>query len=341
MPTLKEEETARKQLVEMLNALNTIDPNSLARTEVLGQELSFKDGVPIFSRTLDLFKDLAACNLANVPKERLDQIQSLAKQALDGFQAIQSFSVSGVSNPAATRDSLIAQIRDQWNGYYVHITPEIAYSKGQSTDYGQLEREARGALSQMQAQLAEIKTEKEKGVVEIQGALEQVRRAAAEAGVAQHAIHFRNEAARYEKEARTWLIAGGLFAIVTVAFAVYGLGSDLAKLGDSVSTARIVQVIASRVVVLSVLTFGLAWAARNYSASRHNLVVNRHRQNALSTFETFAKAASDAQTKDAVLIQATQSIFCSQPSGFVKADAEVGGSQIVEVVRNMAGTKEP
>lgn len=340
MPTLEEEQQARKKLVEILGALKSIDPTTLARTDVLGQALSFQDGVPIFRRTIELFTDLSECNLENVPTERLQQFQGLAKQALDGFQNIQKFSVNNVSNPAQARDQLISQIRDQWNGYYQHITPEVAYSKGQSADYGQLEREARGALSQMKEQLTEIKTEKEKGIAEIQGALTQVRRAAAEVGVAQHAIHFSTEANRYGREAMTWLVAAALFAAGTVLFAVYGLGSDLAKLGETATTARIIQVIASRIVVLSVLTFGLAWTARNYSASRHNLVVNRHRQNALSTFETFVKAASDAQTKDAVLIQATQSIFCSQPSGFVKADAEVGGSQIVEVVRSMTGTKE-
>lgn len=340
MATLEEEQQSRKKLVETLGALKAIEPESLARTDVLGQELSFRDGISIFKRTLELFSDLSECNLDNVPQERLQQFQSLAQQALESFRQIQTFKVSNVSNPAATRDQLIAQIRDQWHGYYVHITPEIAFSKGQSTDYGQLEREARGALTQMREQLTEIRAEKEKGIAEIQGALEQVRRAAAEAGVAQHAIHFRNEATGYGKEARTWLVVGAIFALATVLFAIFGLGSDLAKLGDNVSTARVVQVIASRVVVLSVLTFGLGWAARNYSASRHNLVVNRHRQNALSTFETFVKAAGDPQTKDAVLIQATQSIFCSQPSGFVKADAEVGGSQIVEVVRNLAGAKE-
>jgi hypothetical protein len=331
---------ARKNLTEILGALKAIEPESLARTEVLGQDLSFKEGIPVFRRTISLFAELAECNLDNVPAERLGQLHSLAQQALHGFQEIQKFSVANASNPAATRNQLIAQVRDQWHAYYSHVTPEIAYSKGRGTDYSQLEREARGALSQMKDQLAEIRTEKDKGVAEIQGALEQVRRAAAEAGVAQHAIHFRNEASGYEKEARTWMVVGGLFAVATILFAVFGLGSDLAKLGETATTARVIQVIASRLVVLSVLTFGLAWAARNYSASRHNLVVNRHRQNALSTFETFVKAASDVQTKDAVLIQATQSIFCSQPSGFVKADAEAGGSQIVEVVRNMTGTKE-
>jgi hypothetical protein len=41
-------------------------------------------------------------------------------------------------------------------------------------------------------------------------------------------------------------------------------------------------------------------------------VVDQHRQNALSTFETFMKAASDEQMKNAVLLQATQAILTPQ-----------------------------
>lgn len=341
MATPEQEQEARKKLTEVLGGLKTIDADSLARTDVLGKDLSFKDGVPTFKRTLALFAELSECNLDNTPAESLNQLTQLAQQAWNGFQAIQTFSVAQyASNPVAQRDQLVAQIRDQWHAYYTHIAPHIAYSKGRSTDYAALEREARGTLSLMKDLVTTLTTEKDKGVAEIQGALSKVRQAAAEAGVAQHAIHFSQESTRFAREARMWLIAAALLAALTIAYALFGLGSDLSKLGDTATTARVVQVLASRIVVLSVLTFGLVWTARNYSASRHNLVINRHRQNALSTFETFVKAAGDAQTKDAVLIQATQSIFCSQPSGFVRSDSEGGSNQIVEIVRNLAGSKE-
>jgi hypothetical protein len=80
---------------------------------------------------------------------------------------------------------------------------------------------------------------------------------------------------------------------------------------------------------------------RNYAASRHNLVVNRHRQNALSSFETFVKGAGDQQTKDAVLLQATQSIFVPQDSGFIRGESTPQpGSQIIEILRGIGGGKQ-
>jgi hypothetical protein len=60
--------------------------------------------------------------------------------------------------------------------------------------------------------------------------------------------------------------------------------------------------------------------------------------NALRTFETFARAANDDTTKNAVLIQATQCIFTPQQTGYVTQESDSSGfSQVVEVVRGIAG----
>ena len=70
---------------------------------------------------------------------------------------------------------------------------------------------------------------------------------------------------------------------------------------------------------------------------QHNFVVNQHRQNALTSFETFAKAANDDQTKSAVLLQATNCIFSPQASGYADSAVEAPGSpRIMEIIRNMA-----
>ena len=78
-----------------------------------------------------------------------------------------------------------------------------------------------------------------------------------------------------------------------------------------------------------------------YRAHRHNFVINRHRLNALSTFEAFAKATDDQQIKNAVLLQATQCIFGPQPTGYISGESESEGyPQILEIVRGMgAGEK--
>ena len=342
MATPEQEEEQRGPLQEFLEKLNQIDPESLVRTDVLGEELSFEAGLPVFQRTLGLFKDLSECNLDNAPYEVLTSLNKLVKQAFSQFEQIQNFSVQQhPENPASHRDQLINQLRDQWNAYYIAITPHISYSIRRGTDFEALEREARGTLSLTKELANDLRTEKDKILADMQGALEKVREAATEAGVAQHAIHFKDEAESHRKQSYWWLGAAVVFGAVTIGYALYSLGPQLHDIALNAPTGRLIQLALSRVIVISILSFGLIWCARNYAASRHNSVINKHRQNALSTFETFVKATSDIQTKDSVLIQATQSIFAPQPSGYLKRDREPQhSSQIIEVIRSLTGGKE-
>ncbi|MFZ1547427.1 MAG: hypothetical protein WAT12_10065, partial [Candidatus Nitrotoga sp.] len=59
------------------------------------------------------------------------------------------------------------------------------------------------------------------------------------------------------------------------------------------------------------------WCGRIYKALKHQSTVNKHRANALKTFQAFVKAASNDNTRDAVLIETTRSIFASSPSGYL------------------------
>ena len=93
-----------------------------------------------------------------------------------------------------------------------------------------------------------------------------------------------------------------------------------------------VQMAIPKLFVFSVL-LATVWCGKTYRAYRHNAVVNRHRQNALATFQTFAKAAVDQATKDAVLLQATQCIFSQQPTGYIQTEPEPTALPISEMMR--------
>jgi hypothetical protein len=93
MPTIEQEQQEHKKLVEVLGALKAINPESLVRAAVLGKDLSFEKGLPVFHRTPGLFHELSECNLENFPYETLNQLWSQANDALTLFQQIQNFSV--------------------------------------------------------------------------------------------------------------------------------------------------------------------------------------------------------------------------------------------------------
>jgi hypothetical protein len=59
----------------------------------------------------------------------------------------------------------------------------------------------------------------------------------------------------------------------------------------------------------------------------------------LNTFKVFSQSTADEQTKNAVLLQATQCIFSAQPSGYTAQDSDpVATPQILEIVRGFTNT---
>jgi hypothetical protein len=85
------------------------------------------------------------------------------------------------------------------------------------------------------------------------------------------------------------------------------------------------------------------WCARNYRPNRHNYVMNKHRANALSTFESFVRAAQqDVSIKNAVLLQATSAIFAGHGSGYVGQEGEPDSpNKIIEITRSFSDKTNP
>lgn len=158
---------------------------------------------------------------------------------------------------------------------------------------------------------------------EIRTVAEKAKEAASITGVAQHARYFEDEAKAHRRLSYVWLfataflgLAAGVYSWVSFHFGVLPSAE-----GPGTWWAHVTY-LSSRLIVLSVIFLGMGWSAKNYRAHKHNEIVNRHRQNALRTFETFAVAASDAATKDAVLLATTKSIFESQNSGYLSGEVE-------------------
>ncbi|MBI3089461.1 MAG: hypothetical protein HYY96_02250 [Candidatus Tectomicrobia bacterium] len=338
MDFLAQEQTVREALQTILSNLTLILSQDLVRTNELGTELDFSDGLKVFDRTLALFRSLQDANLDNVPLQRLQELKSLADEASQHFKDVQTFSSAGQDKPKQARDQRIRAIAEQYNNQFQSISPIIAYSVRKGTDFQRLEEDARKTVAEAKEIRDGMEKESKEWLAQIEDTQEKVRRAAAEVGVAQHAIHFSEEAIKYRKQSIGWLIVTGCLSLITILYGLYNAWNYtwLFKSGPSIlTTEQTIQIAMSKLVVFAVLYYGLIWSGRIYKAQRHNYVINRHRQNALSTFETFVKAASDDGTKNAVLIQATQSIFSPQNSGFLSKDSEPSASpKILEIIRN-------
>lgn len=337
MSTPEQENSQRQTLGKALSELTAIKPEELVREDELGRQLSFAAGLGFFKRTLLLFREITKIDLNTLPFSRLLALTNVANQALGQFKQVREFSVVGQQNPTQARDALINQIRDSYDGLFDAASPTIAYAVKKGTDFERLEDQAKASVDRINVLAREQEAVLTKAVKDIEGTLTAVRRAAEEVGVAQHATHFRDEADQHKRAATKWLYCTTVLAAGAVVLAIAAV-VEFYKHLPLLSSAQSIQLAVLKLVVFSIIFSGLIASGRIYRAHRHNYVINRHRQNALSTFETFAKATSDESTKNAVLLQATQRIFSLQPTGYVYQESDgTGGPALWELIPGFMG----
>jgi len=185
-------------------------------------------------------------------------------------------------------------------------------------------------------------TEKEKSDIanrarEMDDIITKAREASAQAGAAVFTKDFDNEASKLAERAGNWLWAAALFGLAALFVAVFSWFWTQTGL-DSV---QLWQKVASKIVALSILFSATFWCGRVYKALMHQSAMNRHRALSLQTFQAFIAAASDVQTKDAVLRETTRAIFAPGICGYVDVGtaATESESKIIEIAKSIAPSK--
>jgi len=341
MASPDQEKKSLDGLKEQLDFLVKLKAEDFIRDQDLGTRLNFRDGVPYFERMLKLYHDLAKVNLDGIAHALIENHRQLAIQARGYFEQILSFDPNQ-SNPKSARDGLIDQIRDNYDGHFQRIYTTIAYSIRKGTDFEALEKEARQTVMAVRQSSEDLKKQGDQLKKDAEAVLKSMQDAAAEVGVGHHAINFKTQADEHFQTSQKWLYATcglGVLGVIALWLLFIGpLKPDVANMNPGQAIYEVV----SRLMVFSVISFGIYWAAKNFDSHRHNYVVNKHRQNALTTFQTFVRAADkDQATKNAVLMQAAQAIYMPQPSGYSEnGSGSPPPTNVFEVIKKFSPASE-
>ena len=337
-------EQARNEMtVHVISFLSKVldkDVDTWTRPE-LGEDMSFTILRPVFADLLRNMKVLVDSPLEQLPTETIRDILSACNGIETHLRDVARFSVLDPAqpnrNPIEVRHRIIDQFTNSANDFLKTILPIAAYalSLTNATKVEPAESALRAAEDEYNNLIADVELQKR----ELESIVAASREAAAKVGVSQHAIHFAEEAAMFEKASRRWLIATAVMGVVTLATGVTTLIMSY-TLPPPSNSAHGLQLVVAKLLIFSLLASATLWCGKAYRASRHNFVINRHRQNALSSFQTFAHSTDDMQTKNAVLLQATHSIFSPQASGYTAGEAEGNTSpQVIELIRTIAPAK--
>jgi hypothetical protein len=267
-----------------------------------------------------------------LPEAELSKLIAGLKNPNTILEQIRTFSIEQ-QNPKGTRDRYATQIITAIDNFYTiaHLwIPYLAYQKGDvQKNIEALNSSVKNASFILDKTKKDVQTKKE----EIDSVVLAAKEASASVGVGHFSANFKEEADTHKTNATKWLWTTAIFAGSTLLLTIIIYFAF--PIVDNATIAQIVQVLSTKIIVISILFTATLWAGKMYKATIHQMTMNKHRSNSLRTFQAFTKASNDITTRDAVLMEATKSIFSILPSGYI--DNERSGTtntSIIEVIKN-------
>ncbi len=333
MPTPQEKQI----LINIQKDLETLalyDDGKMTRKD-LAPELEFSYVSIYIQRSLAIYRKLKDAPLECLVEQSLKQVQQRVAQAAGRYKELAEFSIAKYpDNVMQKRNNIIQAIVSEYFEDIKILQPIIDLLVPIDSEIIKITKEQKKSLKSIETERLNIKSKSEELQKEIEltlsnlqkesnEALMAVRSIAGEAGVSHHAQIFAQQANQHKKYANIWLSIS-VAVLVLAVFAISWITKTyIEEIKDLDEIIKVLPITISRLVMVTISLYAVLWSTKNYNAHRHNEVINRHRQNALSTFKSFVEAAKDdPATKNTILIQATQCIFSVQRCGYLKGDSD-------------------
>lgn len=301
-------------------------------------KINFEAARPDLNLLFGLCNHLKVLPIDLVPDPVADAFIASITQVGATIQKIRDFNIES-GNPTGLRDQIVGQVKTHTEHLLTTTQgwiPFLAYQKGDiQKNIEELNNAVNGAKRLLESAQVDAQTKKN----EIASIVTAAREASASAGVGVFTSDFDGYAITLETDAKVWFRNTLICAIGTLGTAFLSIFIPIDK---NATNAQIFQFISSKLVVLLVLLTATVWCGRIYKALRHQITVNKHRANALKTFQAFVKASDSDATRDAVLLETTRAIFSNTPSGYLdSADAasDVAGTKVFEVIKSTGAVK--
>ena len=325
---------------ESLKRIQEFDSKTISRENDLGTKLYFADAIKPANKLIQLYKQLSLTVLEDLPDNLLDGIKRQADADFNKFQQALNFDPANVQNqnPATARDAIINNITSAYTPAFNVLWNYIAYGVSKSVDFQRMENEARAMIQSVKDKTEEITQELQNNQIQSGQILNDMRKAAAEQGVSQQAIYFKEEAVEHEKLSNQWKRMTFYMAIGLGIYAIISLFVHKIPWLSPHNTYESAQLVSSKILIFGVISYIMFLAAKNFLSHKHNAIVNKHRQNALMTFKVLIDAGISQESKDIVLTHASACIFSPQETGYIKVGGSIGieNKSIIELLPKAA-----
>lgn len=322
------EDTVNK-IIELVAEITKRDVDDVVRSDKWG-EYNFDECRDDLERAYSVIRPLPELPLESILQANAGSIQKQLGALNTAINNAAEFSVK-TDNAAHERDTLAVALSRHAQATWTGIAPWIGYLFFQADDATEGLKKIRESQGHVDNELVSFLKKKDDGLAQIENAVTAAKEIAGKAGVGHFTEDFANEAKSHNSASIKWLVATVVFAVAAGSVAYhFGTAQQVPE-----EVAAILQYTTMRIVILGLLFTGTVWCGRMYKTNKHQQSINKHRANALQTFQAFVEATDDPAIRDAVLMETTRSIFTIAPSGYLGEidKSPDAGSRIVQVIK--------
>jgi len=340
----------------LLAQIMDTDPSALMRS---GSSTNFEEYANEFNRLKRFCVHLNEAGKGDVPFPILNELTERLVALKKTYNQILQF--TGEGDSASEKGVLVREFQETYSSLF-HLGGTLL-----SYDYAVVDKDAKerlkavrdnmaNQLSDLDGQLSAIRTrsdqemnrleEKQQRVLakldkESKSLISHLRDSVSKKEVGRFGNMFSQSSNNHWGMSIAWLLATVVVAVGTVWYFL-DMSSSIAEIEGDISSVSILQSLIPRAAVFSVLYYIMVFCSRSFRAHMHNATLNKHRQNALESFDKFLDAAeSDQETKNAILLQVAKAIFDPQHTAFTGPKSDTTGpAQILEITRSLKGGPE-
>ena len=334
--------SANSPLWPYVSQIDEISIEEVVGETRLGSGLSFRGAESPLRSIKEFAEHLHLLDCTGMPTRMLGKCTSALQEVLSTIQQMRIFNPANYAGNPNMRNSFVQQLNDGYEKLAEAAVPVLLYSELRSSGIKSAQARAYDLLAEIEKQRNELTG----AVNESKELLAGQKKFSAEIAIAGYGTLFAKEAKEHGDAAKRWLVVTSVLAALTSLAAVANYRTSISLLNEFASTSAshvpnlpaslTVQFTIAKVILFTIGLSAAYWSARVYRSHRHNSIVNKHRANALTSFQEFVISTTDPEVKNAVLLQTTSCIYAPQPTGFSSGNDTDGDSplKILEIVRN-------
>lgn len=204
-------------------------------------------------------------------------------------------------NPNEVRLQALTQAKALRDTVFAHLRPVLGTNESQ-TDLTKLKSEVTDALAELQAQ---------------QTALRSGSVSRASSGLSKF---YKTEADAHRSTATHFLWGAVASAAVLTAGIIVLFIASPPEYTNNDATEQVIEFVrgtTSRVLLLSIAGFVLAFCVRNYRVNKHLETLNKRRYNALETFGLFQAGVSTDEARNIIVAELVRAVFAHEDTGYL------------------------